>query len=142
MRKLVRDFDLCPRLCFIHAEQVKCASVPENNCKGECENKDFTEEYNSRVLDCTQHLNNELPSFALLDVGRTEEEQSCFLMEKGRFYGMGYLPQDLPINDIETLKTYLTVYAENEVIRGLIYKHAEQYPFKKVDLKELICSKE
>ena len=111
--------------------------MAENKCNGECENKQFAEEYNSRVLDCIHHLNNELPSFVLLDKGLTLEEQSCFLIEKGKFYGMGYLPQDMSINDLETLKSHLTVYAENDYIRGLIYKHAEKYPFKKVDLKEL-----
>ena len=137
LKKMVRDFDLCPRLCFVQAEHVKCNSVSESNCSGECENKEFAEEYNSRVLDCINHLYSELPSFALLDKGLTQEEQSCFLIEKGRFYGMGYLPQDSNINDVETLKSHLTVYAENDYIRGLIYKHAEKYPFKKVDLREL-----
>ena len=142
LRKMIKDFDLCPRLCFIQAEQVKCDSVTESNCNGECENKEFAEEYNSKVMDCIQHLNSHLPSFALLDRGRVEEEQSCVLMERGRFFGMGYLPQDITINDLDTLKSHLTAYAENECIRGLIFKHAEQYPFKKVDLQELICSVE
>lgn len=142
LRKMIKDFDLCPRLCFIQSEQVKCASVTESNCNGECENRDFAEEYNSRVLDCIQHLNSNLPTFALLDKGRVEEEQSCFLVERGRFYGMGYLPQDMPISDITTLKAHLTVYAENEYILSLIFKHAEEYPFKKVDLQELICLEE
>jgi DNA polymerase-3 subunit epsilon len=137
LKKLIRAFDLCPRLCFLQAEHVKCASVQESKCNGDCENKQFAEEYNSRVLDCINHLNNELPSFALLDKGLTQEEQSCFLIERGKFYGMGYLPEDMYINDLETLKSHLTVYAENDYIRGLIYKHAEKFPFKKVDLKEL-----
>ena len=142
LRKLVRDFDLCPRLCFIQAEQILCASVTDNKCNGECEDPGFAEEYNRRVADCIQHLNTYLPSFALLDRGRAEAEQSCLLIERGRFYGMGYLPQDIPINDLDTLKANLTIYAENDYIRGLIYKHADQYPFKKVDLQELISSGE
>lgn len=137
LKKMIRDFDLCPRLCFLQAEHIKCDSVAESKCTGECENKDFAEEYNRRVLDCIHHLNNELPSFALLDKGFTPEEPSCFLIEKGKFYGMGYLPQDVQVHDLETLKVHLTAYAENDYIRGLIYKHAEQFPFKKVDLREL-----
>lgn len=137
LKKMVREFDLCPRLCFLQAEHIKCSSVEESNCNGECENRQFAEIYNSRVLDCINHLNKELPSFALVDKGLTKEEQSCLLIEKGKFYGMGYLPQNIAVHDIDSLKSHLTVYAENDYIRGLIYKHAEQFPFKKVDLKEL-----
>ena len=137
LRKLVQEFDLCPRLCFIQAEKVKCATISENKCNGECENRNYADDYNEKVKSCIQHLNSSLPSFALVDNGLTKDEQSCVLVEKGRFYGMGYLPQDIAIKDLNSLKSYLTAYAENDYIRGLIYKHAEQFPFKKVIFKEL-----
>ena len=57
--------------------------------------------------------NKAFPSFALLDQGRHGEERSCVLIERGRFYGMGYLPVDNSICDAETLKDYLTRYPEN-----------------------------
>jgi DNA polymerase-3 subunit epsilon len=63
------------------------------------------------------------------------EEQSCILMEKGRFYGMGYVPNNININTIDELKYRLTPYAENDYIRGLVYDHALKYPSKKVFLK-------
>lgn len=140
LRKLVRDFDLCPRLCFLQAEQVKCTSVLESACNGECEDLAFADEYNERVKSCIQYLNSSLPSFAIVDKGLTNDDQSCVLVEKGRFYGMGYLPQDIAINDLVSLKLYLTAYGENDYIRGLIFKHADQFPFKKVDLEELASS--
>jgi DNA polymerase-3 subunit epsilon len=52
-------------------------------------------------------------------------------MEKGRFYGMGYLPGDITANTIEELKNYLTPYSENDYIRGLIYQYAQRFPHKK-----------
>ena len=106
----------------------------EKKCKGTCEQKESAEIYNQRVWACINHLNNELPSFALVDYGLTHEEQSCILMEKGRFYGMGYLPADTPINTIDELKYRLTPYAENDYIRGLIYQYALRYPSKKIVL--------
>ncbi len=55
-------------------------------------------------------------------------------MEKGRFYGMGYVPSDISINEIEALKTYMTPYIENDYIRGLIYQYAIKFPQKKIAL--------
>ena len=53
------------------------------------------------------------------------------LMEKGRFYGMGYLPGTCTANTIDELKNYLTPYAENDYIRGLVYQYAARFPHKK-----------
>jgi DNA polymerase-3 subunit epsilon len=61
-------------------------------------------------------------------------QQSCILIEKGRFYGMGYLPVETQINEIDKLKNRLTPYVENDYIRGMIYQYAERFPEKKVAL--------
>ena len=34
---------------------------------------------------------------------------------------MGYLDRDMQIQDLETLKEQLTVYPENDYMRGLVY---------------------
>jgi DNA polymerase-3 subunit epsilon len=55
-------------------------------------------------------------------------------MEKGKFYGMGYLPGDVSISNRELLKPFLTQYPENDYIRGLVYQYAEKHPNKKISL--------
>ena len=134
LRKLMEQFELCPKLCFLQSENIPCHSLAEKKCNGACEKKESAKKYNKRVLDCINHLDNELPSFALIDFGLRHEEQSCILMEKGRFYGMGYLPSDINIAAIDELKYHLTPYAENDYIRGLVYQHAARYPDKKIPL--------
>ena len=134
LRKLMHQFELCPKLCFLQSENISCQLLAEKKCKGACEQKESVEEYNERVHACIDYLNNELPSFALIDFGLQQQEQSCILMEKGRFYGMGYLPADITIQNIEELKFRLTPYAENDYIRGLVYQHAARYPSKKISL--------
>ncbi len=119
LRKLMLQFELCPKLCFLQSENQPCHLLAENKCNGACEQVESADEYNERVLACINHLDNELPSFALIDYGLQQQEQSCILMEKGRFYGMGYLPSDITIQTIEELKFRLTPYAENDYIRGL-----------------------
>jgi DNA polymerase-3 subunit epsilon len=135
LRKLMVQFELCPKLCFLQPENISCSLFAENKCKGACGQKESEADYNKRVEACINYLNNELPSFALIDFGLELEEQSCILMEKGRFYGMGYVPNNININTIDELKYRLTPYAENDYIRGLVYDHALKYPSKKVFLK-------
>ena len=67
-----------------------------------------------------------------MDNGLNSEEQSCILMEQGRFYGMGYLPSGINITAVDELKNYLTPYSENDYIRGLVYEHVGRFPQKKV----------
>jgi len=134
LRKLMQQFELCPKLCFLQSENISCYLLAEKKCKGACEQKESAENYNKRVQACINHLDNELPSFALIDFGLQHEEQSCILMEKGRFYGMGYLPADINVHTIDELKYRLTPYAENDYIRGLVYQYAAKYPGKKISL--------
>jgi DNA polymerase-3 subunit epsilon len=132
LRKLVHRFQLCPRLCFLQVDSTECVGIHDGTCAGACEKKEIPDLYNARVNECIIYLSKELPTFALLDYGIQYNEQSCILIEKGRFYGMGYLPSDVTANTIDDLKSYMTLYAENDYIRGLVYQHATKFPHKKM----------
>jgi DNA polymerase-3 subunit epsilon len=132
LKKLVSQYELCPRLCFLQAANVDCQALVEQKCKGACEQQESPGDYNSRAEACIQELSDELPSFALVDNGLVSNEQSCILMEKGSFYGMGYLPSDVQVNGIEDIKFHLTPYVENEYIRKMVLQYGERYPTKKI----------
>jgi DNA polymerase III subunit epsilon len=129
--RLVRESELCPRLCYIQKGEGPCEGMRLNTCHGACEQRETPVSYNRRVGDAVASLQQALPSFALLDAGRHGDEKSCILIEQGQFYGMGYLPAENAIGDTETLKEYLTRYPENDYMRGLVYQHAERWPGKK-----------
>lgn len=131
LRKLVREFRLCPKLCYIQTGNDTCEGVKEHTCDGACEHREDAMRYNGRVEAAIDALLQSLPSFSLMDRGRHAEEKSCILIERGRLYGMGYLPADSAIYDPADLKDYLTRYPENDYMRGLIYAHAERWPAKK-----------
>ena len=134
LRKLSHQFRLCPKLCFLQISTVECIGQTDERCSGACEQKESVENYNTRVNNCIAYLQKELPTFAYIDNGIQHQEQSCILMEKGRFYGMGYLPSNVSISTIDEIKNYITPYVENDYIRGLVYQHAIKYPQKKVIL--------
>jgi DNA polymerase-3 subunit epsilon len=129
IRKLVKDFDLCPKLCFMQTDPGKCEGIQEGYCKGACEQKESSATYNARVKKACAELGS-LPSFAIIDKGISGDDQSCILVLEGKFYGMGYLPSDVQVTDPLSLKDHLTVYKENSIIRNLVYGFAARFPSK------------
>jgi DNA polymerase-3 subunit epsilon len=134
LRKLVKDFRLCPQLCHLERDYQPCSGLSDHSCHGACRKDESPDTYNRRVHEGLRMLNETLPSFALLDNGQHPSEQSCILIEKGKFYGMGYLPANSFDATMETLKEKLTPYPETDYIRGLVYQFAEKYPEKKIAL--------
>ncbi|OQP57990.1 exonuclease domain-containing protein [Niastella populi] len=133
INRLIERFNLCPKLCFMQTAPGPCSPGGEVVCLGACEHKEAVDTYNHRVNEALQWLEEWLPTFAVVDAGNERDEHSCILMEKGKFYGMGYIPAGVGITNREELKTYLTRYPENDYIRGLVYQFIEKYPGKKVN---------
>jgi DNA polymerase-3 subunit epsilon len=130
LRKLIRDFELCPRLCYMRAATESCDDL----CHGACQQKETSNAYNDRVQLALNSLNNQ-PSFAIVDRGLHAEESSCILVENGKLYGMGYLPGDIQINDITVLKDHLQLYKDNSVISNLVQSYAARFPGKVVKVE-------
>jgi len=131
LRRLVRQFELCPKLSFIQKGNETCSGLLDHSCRGACLQKESAQDYNLRLKSALQSLHEMLPSFMIRDRGRDSSEESCVLIENGRFYGMGYLDKEIQILSLETLKDQLTAYPENDYMRGLVYTYAEKWPEKK-----------
>src|SRR5258708_14334310 len=71
LRKLIKDFNLCPRLCFMQKATEPC----DGTCSGACEQKEKPPEYNERVKQAIDSF-NEKPSFAILDRGLNGDDKS------------------------------------------------------------------
>ncbi|RZK70168.1 MAG: DNA polymerase III subunit epsilon [Pedobacter sp.] len=85
LRVLIKEHLLCEKLCFVQTKRVACTGHSEGNCAGACIQKESAPAYNVRVKYALNELKSMLPSFAVIDKGRNEEEQSCLLVEKGIF---------------------------------------------------------
>jgi DNA polymerase-3 subunit epsilon len=129
LRKMIQQFDLCPRMCFL--DRTQGPSLPEQ--KGET-----VQDYNTRVLEAVAFLRKNLPTFAVVEIPEGDKaETSCILMEQGRFYGMGYLPKGTLLTQVKELKNLLTPYPDHDYVRGLIYKYIQRWPSKKVEFAEV-----
>jgi DNA polymerase-3 subunit epsilon len=131
MRKLVREYELCPKLCFIQTDTQPCDGIQEGYCHGACEHKEDIELYNERVQLAINSLRSS-PSYAIVEKGLNGSDQSCVLVWQGKFYGMGYIPEDLVIaeSESESIKQYITPYKENSFIRNLVNGYAARFPEK------------
>jgi DNA polymerase-3 subunit epsilon len=138
LRSIVADHQLCEKLCFIQSTPAQCTAHATAECLGACIGEEDTESYNSRVQKAIDQLENLLPSFALIDNGRAEDEKSCLWVEKGKFYGMGYIPtigtDYCDINDLEAVKSAIIPYPSNDYIMNMILTHRNHFPNKTVDL--------
>jgi DNA polymerase III subunit epsilon len=129
LRKLIREYNLCPKLCFLQRDNTRCEGIKEKYCYGACELEENTNQYNGRVEKAIESLSTK-PSFAIMDDGLNGEERSCILIWEGKFYGMGYIPSDAQISDPEELKNLLTPYKENLFIRNIVTGYAARFPAK------------
>lgn len=133
LHKLVHNFGLCPALCKIGNCDGECYTPAlAESFEQVCRSKISAEEYNDLVQEALLHLAQNLPSFMIVDKGRHEGEQSCIWIEKGIFYGMGYLDQHTDLRSAEDVKTSLSPYKSNYYMLQLVYNYAKKHPSKVV----------
>ncbi|WP_428330708.1 exonuclease domain-containing protein [Mucilaginibacter sp.] len=130
LNTLIETFGLCPKLCFIQTNTGPCTGTNKEQCA--CDGNETVEAYNSRVNLAIDELNKALPTFAIRDAGRNDEEHSCLLIEKGKFYGMGYISHYFDADNLGQLKNYLTPYPGNDYIRNMVDNYALKFPERKM----------
>jgi DNA polymerase III subunit epsilon len=128
LQKIVEQFDLNSKLCFLDKTPLT---------KKDYEFLDAPLVYNGKIKMAVTALNEQLPTFALVDNGMTPQEKLCLLIERGSFWGMGYIPEKYRLTSSEALKNYLQRYADNDYIRNSIYSFAEANPEKKIVFSNL-----
>jgi DNA polymerase-3 subunit epsilon len=123
LKKMAEEFELNEKLCFLDKTPFT---------KTDYEFLEPASIYNGKIKKAIEALHEQLPTFAVMDDGIKAEENLCLLIERGSFWGMGYIPKKLkPTSPLE-LKDYLNPYADNDYIRNSIYSFAEANPHKKI----------
>ncbi len=125
LKKMVQEYGLNARLCFIDKTPFT---------KKEQDELEPPLIYNSRIKRALDALTESLPTFVLVDEGISEEEKLCLLVERGSFWGMGYVPISFAITSSGELKNLLNPYADNDYIRSNIFSFAVANPHKKIQL--------
>jgi DNA polymerase-3 subunit epsilon len=131
LTQLIDKYQLCAKLCYLQKTATKCYAHENGQCFGACSGIETVTVYNKKLNAALNDIQSQQPSFALVDEGRKEEEFSCLLVEKGKFYGMGYFTDKNYLSDgLAPIKNDLSIYQSNSYILNLILSHAEQHPQK------------
>lgn len=137
LHELCRDFNLCPELCAIGNCKTHCyGETMQCDSKHRIEVHGSAQEYNFLVEQALESLKQNLPSFALMDKGRNDTERSYIWVEKGTFYGMGYVGKDTDLQTADDIKASLTRYPSNRYCVELINSYATKYPYKVLKFSE------
>jgi DNA polymerase-3 subunit epsilon len=123
----MKEFSLCPKLCFMQTSTEACVGMTEEYCHGACEKKESPAQYNGRILEAISSLTKR-PSYVVIDEGLTEHEISCIMVIQGQFFGMGYLPKSFEIITQKAIADYITPYKDNSTIRMLLNSFANANP--------------
>ena len=125
LQSIAKQFELDNRFCH-YGNTIEEYTI----VKPETESSPDQDTHNEKVADAIHFLHSNKQSFAIIDKGRTSDEKSCIWIEKGHFYGMGYITSDVQITNTSEIKEYVTLYKSNHYIMQLIYSYIEKYPGK------------
>mgnify|MGYP003693583639 CR=1 FL=1 len=118
---------------FFRKGNGDCTGVENKTCKVACIKQESRSSYNKRVKKQLAEMSDE-SSYAIVDKGLEETELSCILVDNGKFFGMGYLPSEYKLSNIDDIKGYLISYRGNNYIRNLLTGHKEKFPTAIIDL--------
>lgn len=131
LNRLIRENNLCGRLCFVQTGNTCKTEAHQPECPV-CAQRETPEKYNLRVESAVNSLKKSLPSFMIIDEGRVARERSCILVEEGKIFGAGFIPDQVMPTETEIIKSQLIPFAGNDYIRNLVYHHAEKHPEKMI----------
>lgn len=113
----VREHNLHPTLCFLDKSNKTLDNLPPVN------------EHNALIKKIIALTKEEKKTYLIKESG-----SNYILVEEGRFYGMGKIYDQDFVTQPQQLKTMLSPYPENEVIRSMIKSYTNRYPMRIVML--------
>lgn len=104
----VLQFGLCPKMCSLDTSaSTGCHALINPNCKAGCRLEENRDSYNQRVQQFIDALQEEKPSYVLIDKGRNENEYALVWVEEGTCRGFGFADRETPIQSKDEIEQYI-----------------------------------
>jgi DNA polymerase-3 subunit epsilon len=116
----VNAFHLCPKFCGLQVAKGPCLHVQSGDCKGACIGAESVKKYNNRMAKTLASFHEEGETLAIIGRGRTEQEHSIVLIEKGNYLGFGFIDREMVIRDFEEARQYVKTGVETPIVQNLI----------------------
>lgn len=120
LHALAEKNNLCKKLCHLDNAQGGCFGTQLHCCNGACSGEEDSTSYNMRVKNAISTFQYRSPDFFIVDKGRTKEEYAIVKIEKGKYYGFGFVPADNGLSNIAGLDDYIKPYKDNRDIQSII----------------------
>jgi DNA polymerase-3 subunit epsilon len=116
----VRAYKLCPKLSGLQVAKGLCFDYQTGECHGACMCVEESVKYNKRANKAVDSFSAEGSSVAIIGKGRSAEEQSLVLVEKGNYFGFGFFDNQVSISNIESARTHVRKSVETPTVQNLI----------------------
>jgi DNA polymerase-3 subunit epsilon len=124
---MVKEYDLCQKLCGIYETEGACFHRQVSLCRGACCGDEAPLSYNERAMRALDEFIFTGRSFFIIDRGRNEEERSAVKIVNGKYAGYGYFN----INDVgfglTAIHDCIRIAADNRdiqiIIKGYLRNH-------------------
>lgn len=100
-------FHLCPKFCGFHRIRGKCNHPKLTKCPAACIGEMSAEDYNQRVNQALDFLQNDLKNFAIKLKGRKNGETGFVLVRNGVYSGFGFVDMNDQIASTEDFENYV-----------------------------------
>ena len=116
----ISEYKLCPKLCGLYKAPKECADHKIGECNGACINEENADEYNARVNDAISSFMYDSKTFVLKGKGRSKDEHSIVVVERGKYLGYGFIDKGTQINEFDELKSYVNGHRDNQDIQKIL----------------------
>lgn len=121
MWEIVREYELCPRLCGLQNGAGACSEQASGSCNGACIGKESAATYNERMDNALHSFAAEDESVAVVDKGRKKGERSIVVVHRGKFAGFGFFHKGESIETLEDALGKINPSKENPMVSWLVH---------------------
>lgn len=123
--KLIRDHELCAKICGYQPAKQECYDYTLKMCKGACIGEEGHDSHNERLTAGLQQANEHQVSCLVLGKGREEGEKSAAWIRQGVLYGFTFIDeQDTLHNTLDVCDRIDPIKHIPEIDR-LVYQYLE-----------------
>ncbi|HYW97195.1 MAG TPA: hypothetical protein VE870_16500, partial [Bacteroidales bacterium] len=111
---------LCQKLSGMYHTDGACFHYSIRQCNGACVGAEPKSAYNARANTLIESVEFEDDNMIMIDKGRTTDERSVILIEKGLYRGFGFLDVSESYVQVDDLKACIKESNDNSEIRQII----------------------
>ena len=123
VNELSIKFKLCPKLCGLQKAAEACFDHQPGKCDGACVGKVAVSDYNKRIEQALDSLEEVKKTYAIIGNGRDVDEKSLVLVENGVYIGHGFTDYNISASSFNDLKDRITTYHDNQDIQKILKAH-------------------